>query len=443
MSDHRFPRSLTLLGLLLAVGAGTTAQAQVMTDPDLNVITVVDFGDGLQQPTTMKFVADDDFLVLEKATGRVRRVLNDTLQPGFALDVHVNSSSERGMLGIAVAPGAPLRVFLYYTEAAGADNGPPLANRVYRYDWDPSAGPSGALTNPQLVLDLPVIPGPNHDGGVILIDSQGLLYAMIGDLNHNGQLQNNPPGLPPDDTGVIFRVNQDGTAAAGNPFTPYCSVTTTQTCTATPDCPVGQTCVTNVARYYAYGVRNGFGLEFDPVSSALWMSENGPDIMDELNRIDAGVNSGWNQLMGPDALDPQGTGDLWNMPNEGLTYSDPEFSWMDTVAVTGVIFPFGTTWGPAYNDKVLVGDSNLGNIYSFPMNGTRTGLEVPALPPSLQDLVANNQGEANLVRIGQAFGAITDLEKGPDDDVYVIDISGRVFRIEGPVPVTLQGFTVE
>jgi glucose/arabinose dehydrogenase len=293
------------------------------------------------------------------------------------------------------------------------------------------------------VLDLPVIPGPNHDGGVILIDSQGLLYAMIGDLNHNGQLQNNPPGLPPDDTGVIFRVNQDGTAAAGNPFTPYCSLTTTQTCTATPDCPVGQTCVTNVARYYAYGVRNGFGLEFDPVTSALWMSENGPDIMDELNRIDAGVNSGWNKIMGPDALDPQGTGDLWNMPNEGLTYSDPEFSWMDTNAVTGVVFPFGTTWGPAYNDKVLVGDSNIGNIYSFPLNGTRTGLEVPALPPALQDLVADNQTEANLVRLGQGFGAITDLEKGPDDDIYVIDISGRVFRIEGPVPVTLQGFTVE
>ena len=42
------------------------------------------------------------------------------LQPGFALDVNVNSSSERGMLGIAVAPGSPVRVFLYYTEAQGA-----------------------------------------------------------------------------------------------------------------------------------------------------------------------------------------------------------------------------------------------------------------------------------------------------------------------------------
>ena len=444
MKHHSLRHPFALVALALtAPSAATTARAQVMTDPNLTVTPVVDFGAGLDQPTSMKFVADDDFLVLEKATGRVRRVLNDVLQPGFALDVNVNSSSERGMLGIAVAPGSPMHVFLYYTEAQGSDGGTALGNRVYRYDWDPSAGPSGALTNPQLVLDLPVNPGPNHDGGVLLLDAQGRLYTVIGDLNHNGQLQNNPVGPPPDDTGAIFRVNQDGTPAAGNPFTPYCSVTTTQTCTSTPDCPGGEICITKVARYFAYGVRNCFGMEFDPVTSVLWMSENGPDVMDEMNRIDAGVNSGWNPIMGPDALDPQGVGDLWNMPGAGLTYSDPEFSWADTVAVTGVVFPFATSWGPAYDNKVLVADNNIGNIYSFPLNAPRTGLDTAALPANLQDLVANNQTEANQVRIGQGFGAITDLEKGPDNHIYVVDVFGRVFRIQGPVPVTLQGFTVE
>jgi glucose/arabinose dehydrogenase len=447
MTDHRLsPSRLALLAVLLVTAAGTAAHAQVMTDPDLTVTTVVPSGGGLDQPTTMKFVADDDFLVLEKATGRVRRVVNDALQPGFALDVNVNSTSERGMLGIAVAPGTPMHVFLYYTEAQGSDGGTALGNRVYRYDWDPSAGPSGALTNPQLVLDLPVNPGPNHDAGVILLDAQGLLYVFIGDLNHNGQLQNNSTGAAPDNTGVIFRVNQDGTPAAGNPFAPYCSVTTTQLCTATPDCPAGQTCITNVARYYAYGVRNGFGLEFDRGNGdALWMTENGPSDFDELNKVDAGWNGGWNKIHGPDALDPQGTGDLWNMPNEGLTYSDPEFSWQQVQVPTGVNFPFNISWGPAYNNKVLVGTNSNGDIYSFPLNGTRTGLDTALLPPPLQDLVAANSSEANLVRIGSGFGAITDLELGPEQPphLYVVDIFGRIFRIEGPVPVTLQGFTVE
>jgi glucose/arabinose dehydrogenase len=433
-------RAALALWLFVVAAAPAVSHAQIMTDPNLTVSTVVDFGAGLDEPTCMKFLGPDDFLVLEKSTGRVRRVLNDVLQPGFALDVHVNSSSERGMLGIAIAPGSPTRVFLYYTEAAEADGGAPLCNCVYRYDWDPG---TGTLINPAQVLNLPVLPGPNHDAGVILIDDQGLLYVFIGDLNHNGQLQNIPTGAAPDDTGVIFRVNQDGTAAAGNPFTPYCSVTTTQTCTTTPDCPPGETCITNVARYYAYGVRNGFGLEFDRGNNnALWMTENGPSDFDELNKVDAGWNGGWNRIHGLDALDPQGVGDLWNMPGEGLTYSDPEFSWQQVQVPTGVNFPFATSWGTPYNDKVLVGTQS-GDIYSFPLNATRTGLDVAALPPDLQDLVALNDAEANLVRIGQSFGAITDLELGPDDHVYVVDIFGRVFRIVGPVPVSLQGFSVE
>ena len=101
------------------------------------------------------------------------------------------------------------------------------------------------------------------------------------------------------------------------------------------------------------------------------MSENGPSDFDELNKVDAGWNGGWNKIHGPDALDPQGTGDLWNMPNEGLTYSDPEFSWQQVQVPTGVNFPFNTSWGPPYNTKVLVGTQS-GDIYSFPLNATRT-----------------------------------------------------------------------
>jgi glucose/arabinose dehydrogenase len=174
------------------------------------------------------------------------------LQAGQVLDLAVDSASERGLLGIALPPGFPgiSFVYLYITESAtGADTAgspPPLGNRVYRYTWNGSA-----LVSPVLIVSLPVTPGPNHNGGVILFGPDGKLYVVIGDLNHNGQLQNIATGPPPDDTGVILRLNDDGSVPLDNPFVSLGG---------------------NLAKYYAYGFRNSFGMAFDPVTAKLWMT---------------------------------------------------------------------------------------------------------------------------------------------------------------------------
>jgi glucose/arabinose dehydrogenase len=253
---------------------------------------------------------------------------------------------------------------------------------------------------------------------------------VIGDLNRSGQLQNNTAGARPDDTSVILRVLQDGSPAPGNPFTPYCSVTMTQSCVSNASCPVGQQCLLQVADYYAYGVRNSFGLAIDRTTGGLWDTENGPGSMDEVNFVPPGMNSGWTDLMGPDALDPDGTAGLFNLPGAGLTYSDPEFSWVTTVAPTGIALPFASALGPAYDEVVLVGDNNFGQIYRLPLNAARTGF---VLGGSLADGVANSMTEANGVRFGQGFGAVTDLEFGPDGALYAVDIAfGTIYRISRP-----------
>jgi glucose/arabinose dehydrogenase len=134
---------------------------------------------GLSQPTGMAFIGSDDLLVLQKNDGRVRRITNGVLQPGAVLDVHVDNASERGLLGIALHPNFPGTnfIYLYYTESSGADDtsGSPLATRVYRYGWNGST-----LLNPQLILDLPATPGPNHDGGAMTFGPDGKLYLIIG-----------------------------------------------------------------------------------------------------------------------------------------------------------------------------------------------------------------------------------------------------------------------
>ena len=195
----------------------------------------------------MAFIGVDDFLVLQKNDGKVRRVVGSVLQSAAVLDVNVDSQSERGLLGIAVHPNFPSTpyVYLYFTEGSsgdGSNNG--VANPVCRFSWNGSV-----LTTPgTLIADLPITSGPNHDGGVMTFGPDGKLYIVIGDLNRDGRLQNNPGGAAPDDTSVLLRLNDDGTVPSDNPFFAQGG---------------------NVAKYFAYGIRNSFGMAFDPVTGKL------------------------------------------------------------------------------------------------------------------------------------------------------------------------------
>ncbi|HEY2918421.1 MAG TPA: PQQ-dependent sugar dehydrogenase, partial [Candidatus Binatia bacterium] len=318
--------------------------APTLTDPNLSVTEIAS---GLNAPTTMAFIGVDDILVLQKDNGMVRRVIAGVLQPSAVLDVAVDNSSERGMLGIAVHPNFPTSpfVYLYYTESStsGDSSGSAAANRVYRYTWN-----GAALTSPIRIVNLPASPGPNHDGGIITFGPDGKLYIVIGDLNRNGQLQNFPGGPGPDDTSVILRLNGDGSVPSDNPFFSQGG---------------------NLAKYYAYGIRNSFGLAFDPLTDDLWMTENGPGSFDEINLVEPGFNSGWEKLMGPDARNSNNVTDLFSIA--GSHYADPKFSWLNTVGPTAIVFLDSTSLGSQYEDDAFVGDINNGNLYRFKLNGMR------------------------------------------------------------------------
>jgi aldose sugar dehydrogenase len=392
------------------------ALAQTLNDPRLHVKEITS---GLSQPTAMVLIGPADILVLQKGDGRVRRVINGVVQPGQVLDVAVDNASERGLLGIALHPNFPTTrfVYLYYTQSstAGDSSGSPLANRVYRYTWNGSA-----LVSPNLILDLPATPGPNHDGGTMTFGPDGKLYVVIGDLNRDGQLQNFSGGPAPDNTGVIFRVNDDGSAPNDNPFF-----------------ALGGT----LAKYYAYGVRNSFGLAFDPLTGELWDTENGPNSYDEINLVLPGFNSGWEQIMGPDSRDPEGLGNLFFFP--GSHYADPKFSWLTPVGPTAIAFMSSGRLGAEYRNDVFVGDIINANLYRFRVNATRNGFDFAS--PGLSDLVADSPAEFREVLLGTGFGTpfggITDLKVGPDGLLYVLSFGlGKIFVISGqPTPVDFDG----
>jgi glucose/arabinose dehydrogenase len=386
---------LTTIVSFIFIGYFDYVHAQpVINDPSLVVEIVVE---ELSSPTSMAFMDSNNILVLEK-TGSVRLISNGILQEQPVLNVPVNSQSERGLLGIATLE-EDNAVFLYFTESDET-----LRNRVYRYNWN-----GETLVNPTLILDLPAIPGPNHDGGKLVIGPDQYLYAIIGDLNHDGKLQNFLDGPEPDDTGVIFKVNpNDGSAAPNNPFV--------------------NSGDSVLSRYYAYGIRNSFGIAIDPITNMLWDTENGPGEYDEVNLVRPGFNSGWQTVMGPISRSGESIDDLVSF--QGSQYIDPVFSWQITPAVTDIEFLHSPKLGDKYANNIFVGDYNNGNIYYFEVNEDRTGIKFDASQTGLIDLVADSEEELSTIIFGSGFGSITDIATGPDGFLYILSYDdGIIYRI--------------
>ena len=124
---------------------------------------------------------------------------------------------------------------------------------IYRYKWV-----SGQLINPKPLLQLPANPGatgrPDHNGGKLAIGPDGNVYAVIGEVGgHQTQAANLENGSSPDGTGGVMRVTPDGLPVPNGPFR---------------DKPP-------INYYFGYGIRNSFGIGFDPVSGKLGILKMG------------------------------------------------------------------------------------------------------------------------------------------------------------------------
>ena len=381
-------------------------------DPNLKVEQVVE---GLQAPTTMAFLGMDDFLVLEKNKGTVIRVLNGNILNEPVFDATVANSVERGMGGIAVSKnGTKTYVFLYFTEIAGKDGDDkkgifPIGNRLYRYEFV-----DNKLVNPKLLMNLPATPGPRHNGGAIEIGPDENLYIPVGDIDgsfkkefQHTQTQNFGKGKVADGRSGILRITQDGM-------------------------PVGIGILGDsmpLRLYYAYGIRNSFGLDFDPVTGLLWETENGPQEGDEINLVEPGFNSGWNEIYGfstsQKAFD---INELVTFKNRGH-YEEPKLVWARSTGLTSIVFLDSDKLGDKYKNDIFVGAVHNGHIYHFKLNKERSDL---ALPQALaKRYIQNpiNKGAEEVV-FANGLGGVTDITVGPDGYLYIISIDqGKIFRI--------------
>ena len=300
-------------------------------------------------------------LYLKKIMVTVHRIVNGVMAPEPMLKINVDTIAERGLVGSAVGydTKGKMNIFLYYTqtndtisnENGGSTKPNPTLNKIYKYELI-----KGNLTNPKLLFTVPTTEKPLHNGGKMTIGPDNNLYVIIGDAAASNTItQNIANGTGIDGTGGILRLTFDGLPVKGILGDSY---------------PLNH--------YFAYGIRNGFGMDFDPITGKLWDTENGQLYGDEINLVDPGFNSGWKKVQGIWKPYNEQAGKLFNEENDlvifnnNTNYSSPEIAWLKTIGVTSIKFLNTSNLGDKYRNDLFVGDFNYGNLYHFDLNENRT-----------------------------------------------------------------------
>ena len=365
--------------------------------------------------TQFAFLGNDDMLLLSKNDGKVLRIINRTLAVEPVLDINVTNQWESGLLGVATSRNDDkIFVFLYYTESmsgdvtnASATN--PSYNMLYRYEYL-----NNKLVNPKLIFTAPTPNRYSHIGGGLEIGPDNNLYLTVGDM-HGDQskttrtmTQNYIDGTFPDGRSGILRFTINGEPVGSG--------------------ILGDTYPLNL--YYAYGIRNSYGLDFDPVSGKLWETENGPQSGDEINLVEPGFNGGWNKIQGMGARNLSNStkaDGLVDFDGKGK-YSAPEFVWKNRVAPTALVFLDSDKLGKKYENNLFVASFNLGEIYNFDLNENRTVL----MSSNTSNNSISKKLDVDNVRFAQGLGKITDIDIGPDGNLYVLSKyldTPTIFRI--------------
>ncbi len=340
-----------------------------LRDPNL---VVEEYVSNLKYPVMIDFIGND-MLVIEK-DGRIKIIKDGILKSEPILELEVGISIEEGLIGILVVDND---VYLHYTTKNTEDN--TVSNWFYKYEWN-----GEELIEPELLMSFHKGDG-QHNAGIMTHDENGVVYVAIGDLgNRKGVFQNYPLGNT-DNTGTIMTLEP--------------------------------------TEVFAVGIRNSYGLDFDPLTKFLWDTENGPEVFDEINLVPKNFNSGWEKIMGP------ATESKLNLlsNNEDYVYSDPEFSWERPIGVTGIHFVESTLF-PKYHNTVLVGSFHDGTLYKFVLNDNRDGFVFE--DEQLQDLVLNTDDQTTEIIFGTGFAGITDIKEGPNGHIYIVSIgNGVIYEI--------------
>lgn len=355
---RRFTLAVCVVAVLTGIPAAP-AQAATIATP---VAT------GLSYPAAFTVAPDGRIFYGERLTGAVR-VFNPTTGTNtlFYTVTNLATAGEQGLLGIALAPDYPASptVFVYATRIVSGV----AQNQILQLR---DINGTGVTPRQPVIYSAPA--ATVHNGGRILFGPDRMLYAVTGDIANPANSQNTGSPL-----GKVIRMTSTGLVPADNPF------------------PNSLT--------WAYGIRNSFGMAFDPYSGGLWQTENGPSCNDELNRIYRGLNYGWGptQTCASPPPAPLNTNRDGPSPVLPLAYFTPP------PALTGITFCQGCGLGAFVEGSLFYGTFNTDQIHRVTLDRRRTSV--------LADVVEYTHPRS-----------VLSLERGPDGAIYFSDPSG-IYRL--------------
>ncbi|MBX9853231.1 MAG: PQQ-dependent sugar dehydrogenase [Cytophagaceae bacterium] len=324
---------------------------------------------GMNTPIVMDFAPDGRIFVGQQG-GDVRVIKDGTLLPTPFVQVDVNFTGERGLIGIVLDPNFASNgyVYLCYTLPNGT------ANRISRFTANGDVALAGSKTD-ILTLD-PLSGATNHNGGAMKF-KDGKLFVAVGE-NANGSLAQNLDTYH----GKILRLNPDGTPAAGNPF------------------PTGSVQRRSV---WAYGLRNPFTFDVQPGTGRLFVNDVGGDF-EEINDVtNPGGNYGWPTVPHGNSDNPAFTNPRYFYQRIGSGGNENQ-----GCAITGGAFfnPTTTNYPAQYAGKYFFVDWCSSWInYIDPASGAKTNF-------------ATDNGSS-----------VLGIDVGPDGNLYFLRRDGQLYKI--------------
>ncbi len=243
---------------------------------------------------------------------------------------HVDGSFAQGPLGIALHPRFPTKPFVYVYATRGIGGG--LIDQLLRLRLRRGRGVAS-----HVIFASRGRSGALHDGGRILFGPDGALWVTTGDAGDERGAQDRQSRR-----GKVLRMDPDGSVAAGNPF--------------------------RGSRVWARGFRNPWGMDFDPQGGRLWLTDNGPECNDELNRVVRARNYGWGPSWTCGGRSPGNTN------RDGARPVQPERWYNPPIAPTGLAFCDGCGLGARSDGALFFGAYNSRQIRRVTLKPNRLGV---------------------------------------------------------------------